>query len=195
MLIQKISNTLTKGLILFVLTGLPATNIPIIQNQSDTDTYKSTNNSTVSKNNIVRVSAKENTKNKSHKNHFASYTCNENEYKSLLAKINDLRAENNTSKATLDGQLSAVACAHTQWMLKNQKFGHRGRDDTGFESRCLEANTKCTGESVLKNTENDFINMFSKAINDSSTKEKMLDPENKNIGFAYEQGVLTVIYR
>jgi hypothetical protein len=82
-----------------------------------------------------------------------------------------------------------------KWMLSSQKFGHRGQDDSGFKSRCLEADTKCEDESILNNIENDFVSMFTKAISDTNTKEKMLDPDNKNIGFAYEQGVLTVIYR
>jgi uncharacterized protein YkwD len=195
MFIQKIANTLFKGLLLFILT----TSIPNSGSYDLASSYKINKNqnhqSAVSPNTVEVSADSKKPKNELLKNHFASYSCNENSYKLLLSKINELRAENNISKATLDGQLNAVACAHTKWMLQNQKFGHRGQDDTGFESRCIEANTKCTDESILNNIENDFVSMFTKAIGDANTKEKMLDPDNKNIGFAFEQGVLTVIYR
>jgi uncharacterized protein YkwD len=112
-----------------------------------------------------------------------------------LFKKNSLREENSVTKTTLDGQLNAVACAHTKWMIKNQLFGHRGYDNTSLISRCIEAETNCTDETVLKNIEGDSLDIFTKTISDASTKEKLLDPENKNIGFAFEQGVLTMIYR
>jgi uncharacterized protein YkwD len=195
MILKKISNTLLKGILLFVLTISPTINNDPTSLISYNSQPSQTANFVTLKNDVSVSASDKNSKKKLQKNKFVSYICNEDAFKPLLIKINKLREENNISKTTLDGRLNAVACAHTKWMLKNQKFGHRGHDDTGFVSRCEEASTRCTDESVLKDIENDFVSMFTKAIEDANTKEKLLDPDNKNIGFAFEQGVLTVIYR
>lgn len=192
MLLHKLSNTLCKGLLLFVLTSSPTVTITTVTNQPN-DRYNQQANPAVTKNRDIKVSAEEKTK--LPKQDYVSYACNEDYYKPLLEKINSLREENDISKATLDGQLNAVACAHTKWMLKNQNFGHRGIDDTGFISRCLEADTSCTDESILKDIEGNFVSMFTKITNDANTREKMLDPDHKNIGFGFQEGVLAVIYR
>lgn len=194
MLLHKLSNTLCKGLLLFVLTSSPTATISTTTNQPN-DRYNQQANPAVTKNRDIKVSAEEKSKTNLSKDHFASYTCNENLHEYLLNGINTLRGENHISKATLDGQLNTVACAHTKWMLKNQNFGHRGVDDTGFISRCLEADTSCTDENILKDVEGDFVGIFTKITNDANTREKMLDPDHKNIGFGLQEGVLTVIYR
>ncbi|MBC7472564.1 MAG: CAP domain-containing protein [candidate division SR1 bacterium] len=195
MIFHKLTNTLLKGLLLFVLTSSPTANIFITTSPTNHNFYNYQTTHPDLKNNSIQVSAEEKTKSNLPKENYASYTCNENLYKPLLNEINKLRKENDVPKATLDGQLNAVACAHTIWMIKNQKFGHRGIDNTGFASRCLEAGTKCEDESVLVDIVNDLVDVYKKAIGDESTKVKMLDPGNKNIGFGLEEGVLTVIYR
>jgi uncharacterized protein YkwD len=129
------------------------------------------------------------------KPNYISYDCDELYHQDMLKQINIFRNQNGLLDITLDGQLNSVACAHSKWLINNDRFSHQGYDDTSFNSRCIRGESLCTDESVLKNIEADPQIMFDQVIMLDTEKSKILDPDNKNIGFGFEKGILTLLYR
>jgi uncharacterized protein YkwD len=186
--------TLFKGLLLFVLVTSPATTFSHVDSIGGSNSVVQNTTNVSKKFTNIPVSASD-TVSSSEKHHYSSSSCQSDFHKALLDEINKYREVNDISFATLDGQLSSAACAHSEWMNQNSILDHIGYDNTNFGKRCIRAETACNAENILLIQTTNPKTIFETLKNDDANIANLLDPDNKNIGFGLENGYLTILFR
>jgi uncharacterized protein YkwD len=126
-----------------------------------------------------------------------SYTatgCDDSFAATMLQLVNAYRVEQGKPELSLDSKLTSVACAHTVWMVENNKFSHTGfADSTPFE-RCERAGTDCDAENIAFNSNATPQKIFDQFKGSAGHNANMLGSHSV-MGLGYKAGKLTQNFR
>ncbi len=126
-----------------------------------------------------------------------SYTatgCDDSFATSILQLVNTYRVEQGKSELSLDPKLSSVSCAHTIWMVENDKFSHTGYADSTAFQRCERGGTDCDAENIAFNSNATAQKIFDQFKGSAGHNANMLG-NHTVMGIGYKAGKLTQNFR